>query len=140
MERKRGERRERKRERGLDSFARSFLFISPSLIRAILQHYAANDQKLKRFVPLIQSSPVYPVVRDSTGKIASLPPVINGAASAVSTATRDLFIECTGTDLRKCRTVLATVVAMFAEYAAVPFQAEPVDVVDATGETHSECE
>ena len=102
------------------------------------QHYAANDLKLKRFVPLIPSSPVYPVVRDSAGVVASLPPVINGAASAVSLATTDLFIECTGTDLRKCRTVLATVVAMFSEYAAVPFQAEPVDVVDALGETHSE--
>ena len=104
----------------------------------LFQHYAAHDLKLKRFVPLIQSSPVYPVVRDSTGKVASMPPIINGAASAVTVDTRDLFIECTGTDLRKCRTVLATVVAMFAEYAAVPFQAEPVDVVDALGETHSE--
>jgi phenylalanyl-tRNA synthetase beta chain len=30
-----------------------------------LQHYLANDQKLKKFVPIIHSSLVYPVIYDS---------------------------------------------------------------------------
>ena len=103
----------------------------------LLAHYAAHDLKLKRYVPLIQGSVVVPVVLDADRRVLSLPPVINGAASAISLATTDVLIECTGTDLAKARTVLATVVAMFCEHAAVPFQAEPVDVVDALGQTHS---
>lgn len=30
-----------------------------------LQHYLANDQKLKKFVPIIQNSLVYPVIYDA---------------------------------------------------------------------------
>lgn len=54
----------------------------------------------------------------------------------VTLATRDIFIECTATDLGKARTVLATVCAMFCEHAAVPFEVEPVEVVDALGVRH----
>ena len=100
---------------------------------ALLAHYAANDLKLKRFVPLLAGAIVVPVVLDANREVASLPPVINGARSALTVSTRDIFIECTGTDLRKCRTVLATVVAALAEHCATPFEAEPVDVVDAFG-------
>ena len=60
-----------------------------------------------------------------------------GAGRAqVTLATRDIFIECTATDLGKARTVLATVCTMFCEHAAVPFEVEPVEVVDALGERH----
>ena len=42
-----------------------------------------NDQKLKKFVPLILDSIVYPVVLDANRTVLSLPPIINGAHSAV---------------------------------------------------------
>lgn len=38
----------------------------------------------------------------------SLPPIINGAHSAISLETRDVFIECTATDLTKAKVVLNT--------------------------------
>lgn len=41
----------------------------------------------------------------------------------ISLSTRNVFIECTGTDLTKAHVVLNTVVAMFSEYAAAPFTA-----------------
>jgi hypothetical protein len=50
------------------------------------QHYLANDQKLKRFVPLIKDSLVYPAIYDADRTLLSLPPIINGAATAVSEA------------------------------------------------------
>ncbi len=56
----------------------------------------------------------------------------------ISLATRDVFIECTATDLTKARIVLNTVCTMFSEYCAVPFEVEPVEVVDAFGATHGE--
>lgn len=51
-----------------------------------LQHYLASDQKLKRFVPLIKDSLVYPAIYDADRTLLSLPPIINGAATAVSEA------------------------------------------------------
>ncbi|KAL4427309.1 hypothetical protein ABPG77_003218 [Micractinium sp. CCAP 211/92] len=104
--------------------------------RDLLQHYLANDQKLKKFVPIIQSSLVYPVIYDSDRRVLSLPPIINGQHSAISLDTRDVFIECTATDLTKAKIVLNTVVAMFSEYCERPFEVEPVEVVDALGNTH----
>lgn len=51
----------------------------------LMEHYLANDQKLKRFVPLIKDSLVYPAIYDADRTLLSLPPIINGAATAVST-------------------------------------------------------
>ena len=48
-----------------------------------VQHYADNDLKLRRFVPIIQRSLVYPVILDARRTVLSLPPIINGAHSAV---------------------------------------------------------
>ncbi|KAI7840445.1 hypothetical protein COHA_005871 [Chlorella ohadii] len=104
--------------------------------RDLMQHYLANDQKLKKFVPIIQNSLVYPVIYDANRTVLSLPPIINGAHSAISLDTQDVFIECTATDLTKAKVVLNTVVAMFSQYCERPFEVEPVEVVDAFGNTH----
>ena len=101
----------------------------------LLEHYAAHDLKLRRYVPLIGDSVVAPVVLDATRAVASLPPIINSAASAITLSTRDVFIECTATDAAKARVVLNTVVAAFCEYCDTPLCVEPVDVTDALGRT-----
>ena len=101
--------------------------------RELLEHYAANDLKLRKYVPIIQSSLVYPVILDSERTVLSLPPVINGSKSAISLETRDVLIECTATDLTKAKVVLNTMCAMYSEYCEVPFEIEPVEVVDASG-------
>lgn len=103
--------------------------------KELLEYYAANDQKLKKYVPIIQKSLVYPVVLDATRTVLSLPPVINGAHSAISPSTKDIFIECTATDFTKAKIVLNTICSMFSEYCQKPFEIEPVQVVDALGAT-----
>ena len=145
------------------------------------QHYEAHDLKLRRFVPIIRDSVVYPVILDSRRTVCSLPPIINAAMPAVcrdpgsvlgrgsprhsqcptakmsavsshaqqrlthafrtillmlvqiTLETRDVFIECTATDLAKAHIVLNTVTTMFSEYCSAPFEVEPVEVVDALG-------
>ena len=101
--------------------------------KELLEYYAGNDLKLRKYVPIIQSSLVYPVILDSERTVLSLPPVINGSKSAISLETRDVFIECTATDLTKAKVVLNTMCAMYSEYCEVPFEIEPVEVVDANG-------
>lgn len=102
--------------------------------KELMEHYLANDAKLKKYVPLIKDSLVYPVLFDANRTVLSLPPIINGAASAISLATRDVFVECTATDHTKACIVLNTVVCMFSQYTSQPFVVEPVEVRDAFGE------
>ena len=101
--------------------------------RELLEYYKENDLKLRKYVGIIQDSLVYPVILDANRTVLSLPPVINGSRSAISLETRDVFIECTATDLTKAKVVLNTMCAMYAEYCEVPFEIEPVEVVDARG-------
>jgi|UniRef100_A0ACD5XND2 phenylalanyl-tRNA synthetase beta chain len=92
-----------------------------------------SDMKLKKFLHIIENSPVYPVIYDSNRTVLSLPPIINGAHSAITLKTRNVFIECTATDLTKANIVLNTMVAMFSEYCENKFEVEPVEVVSYDG-------
>eukprot|EP00928_Gymnodinium_smaydae_P078657 TRINITY_DN62763_c0_g1_i1.p2 TRINITY_DN62763_c0_g1~~TRINITY_DN62763_c0_g1_i1.p2 ORF type:complete len:631 (+),score=187.25 TRINITY_DN62763_c0_g1_i1:105-1997(+) len=89
----------------------------------------STHQQLKAYLPIIRDSPVYPVIYDSKRIVLSLPPIINGEHSKIRLETKDVFIECTATDLTKANIVLNTMVAMFAEYCSTPFSVEPVEVV-----------
>ena len=100
--------------------------------RELMEHYK-SDQKLKHFLHIIEDSVVFPVIYDANRTVLSLPPIINGAHSAITLDTTDVFIECTATDLNKAKIVLNTVVTMFSQYSATEFAVEPVDVVDALG-------
>ena len=84
---------------------------------------------LKNYVDIIRSSPVYPVIYDSKRRVLSLPPIINGNHSKISEATRNVFIECTATDLTKARITLGVICAAFAKYCARPYEVEVVNVV-----------
>jgi hypothetical protein len=54
----------------------------------------------------------------------------------ISLETKDVLIECTATDLTKAKVVLNTVACMFSQYCKVPFEVEPVEVIDSFGESH----
>ena len=99
----------------------------------LMEHYK-SDQKLKHFLHIIDGSVVFPVIYDAERTVLSLPPIINGAHSAISLDTTDVFIECTATDLNKAKIVLNTGVTMFSEYSANKFAVEPVDVVSSSGD------
>jgi len=105
----------------------------------LLNHYETDPtcKHLKPYVPIIKDSPLYPVVLDSKQTVLSLPPIINGDHSKITLNTKNVFIECTATDLTKANIVLDTVVTMFSEYAQKPFTVEPVrvDYKDDSGKT-----
>ena len=58
----------------------------------------------------------------------SLPPIINGDHSKITLDTKNVFIECTATDLHKAEIVLDTMVTMFSQYCEPKFQIEAVQV------------
>nr|CAG8517026.1 5482_t:CDS:10 [Entrophospora candida] len=102
-----------------------------------LMQFYENDKHLGKFLHIIKDSPVYPVIYDSNRIVCSLPPIINGEHSKLTLATKNVFIECTATDLSKAKIVLNTVVTMFSEYCEQPFTVEPVEVLYPDGTCHT---
>ena len=100
-----------------------------------VQFYEA-DRKLSKFLHIIRDKPRFPLVVDSNNNVLSLPPIINSEHSKIKLTTRNVFVECTATDLTKANVVLNTVITMFSQYCAKPFTAEAVEVVYADGKKH----
>ena len=90
---------------------------------------------MKQYLPIIKDSPVYPVIYDSNGVVLSMPPIINGDHSKITLNTKNVFIECTGTDLTKTKVVLDTLVTMFSVYSSEPFSIEAGEVIQSDGTT-----
>eukprot|EP00271_Cylindrocystis_brebissonii_P019754 TRINITY_DN619_c0_g2_i1.p1 TRINITY_DN619_c0_g2~~TRINITY_DN619_c0_g2_i1.p1 ORF type:complete len:638 (+),score=131.05 TRINITY_DN619_c0_g2_i1:205-2118(+) len=100
---------------------------------AELMEFYKSDNKLKRFLSIINDSPIFPVIYDKHRRVLSLPPIINSAHSAISLETRNVFIECTAVDLTKAHIVLNTMVTMFSEYCTNKFEVEPVEIESSDG-------
>ncbi|XP_075717537.1 phenylalanine--tRNA ligase beta subunit [Rhinoderma darwinii] len=88
-----------------------------------------TDSHLKHFLHIIEDKPVYPVIYDSNGVLLSMPPIINGDHTKITLNTRNVFIECTATDLTKAKIVLDIMVTMFSEYCKEPFTVEAAEVI-----------
>ncbi|XP_073144388.1 phenylalanine--tRNA ligase beta subunit, cytoplasmic-like isoform X3 [Henckelia pumila] len=102
-----------------------------------LMEFYKSDMKLKKFLHIIENSPVFPVIYDHSRTVLSLPPIINGAQSAISLETKNVFIECTATDLTKANIVLNTMVTMFSVYCERKFEVEPVEVIYPDGKSYT---
>ncbi|KAL4383902.1 hypothetical protein GQ457_15G001010 [Hibiscus cannabinus] len=98
-----------------------------------LMEFYKSDLKLKKFLHIIENSSVFPVIYDRNRTVLSLPPIINGAHSAITLKTKNVFIECTATDLTKAKIVLNTMVTTFSTYCKRKFEVEPVEVISFDG-------
>ncbi|XP_034938881.1 phenylalanine--tRNA ligase beta subunit [Chelonus insularis] len=94
----------------------------------VMELYAHHAQ-LKQYLPIIKDSPYFPVVYDSKGTVLSLPPIINGNHSKITLNTKNIFIECTATDLTKAKIVIDTIVCAFSQYCKDQFTVEPVEII-----------
>ncbi|KAC9800217.1 hypothetical protein E3N88_45234 [Mikania micrantha] len=103
-----------------------------------LMEFYKSDLKLKKFLHIIEDSPVFPVIYDRNRTVLSLPPIINGAHSAISLQTKNVFIECTATDLTKAKMFFEHngQVTMFSVYCERKFEVEPVEVTYPDGKSY----
>uniref|UniRef100_A0A8D3D8D8 Phenylalanine--tRNA ligase beta subunit n=1 Tax=Scophthalmus maximus TaxID=52904 RepID=A0A8D3D8D8_SCOMX len=80
-----------------------------------------TDSHLRHYLHIIEDKPVYPVIYDSNGVVLSMPPIINGEHSKISLKTKNVFVECTATDVTKAKIVLDMMVTMFSESICLCF-------------------
>ena len=88
-----------------------------------------KDRHLSRYLHIIRDSPVYPVIYDANRVVCSLPPIINGTHSKITTQTKNVFIEITATDRTKVEVVCNILVSMFSQYTTEKFTVEPIKIV-----------
>lgn len=91
----------------------------------IMEHHP-KGQEFRHLLP----DGKYPVFLDGKGEVLSLPPVINAQKTAVSTRTRDVLVDVTGTDLPSVKATIALLATAFAERGGT---IEGVTVHDASG-------
>ena len=94
-----------------------------------LMQFYKNDKNLGKYLPIIEGSPVYPVILDANRNVCSLPPIINSDLSKITLDTKNVFLDVTGTDRTKVEIVVNTLVAMFSRYCETPFTIEPVEII-----------
>ena len=75
----------------------------------------ADTPEGRAYGATLEGARFYPVIADSVGTVLSFPPIINGAKTKVTTKTRRVFIDVTGSDSKTCDDVLAVVATTFAE-------------------------
>lgn len=74
----------------------------------------AKHEKGVAYAHLLKDAPAAPLITDAKGQVLSMPPIINGRLTTVTTSSRDLFLDVTGTDrvaVKKALNLLATSLA-----------------------------
>lgn len=73
-----------------------------------------KNEKGQAYAHLLEGHERVPIILDTDGGVVSLPPIINAVRTAVTTSTRDLFLDVTGTDawaVERTLNILATSLA-----------------------------
>ena len=73
---------------------------------------------------ILEGAKEYPMIVDAKGMVLSMPPIINGDYTRIDEATRDLFIDITGTDLKAITETLNIICTTFADRGAEIYAVE----------------
>ncbi len=80
-----------------------------------LEEILEDHEKGQAYADLVTSHDRWPVIVDDNEQVLSFPPIINSRKTEVTTASRDLFIDVTGTDLESLQYALNVIVTALAE-------------------------
>ena len=78
-----------------------------------------KHEKGKDYKQLLDGKELYPIILDANNDVLSFPPIINGRLTTVTTETKNLFIDVTGTDQNTISGVLNIVCSSIAERGGV---------------------
>jgi len=77
-----------------------------------------EHEKGKAYAFVLEGKKRYPMIVDKEGTVLSFPPIINGITTAVTEDTKDIFVDCTGTDLNAVKAAVNIVTTALAERGA----------------------
>jgi len=74
-----------------------------------------KHEKGRAYADILEGKERYPIILDSKGEVLSFPPIINGALTALTEETRNIFIDVTGTDKQAVNFALNIIATSLAE-------------------------
>ena len=80
-----------------------------------LEEILQKHEKGTAYAHLLKGFSKYPIITDKNGNVLSFPPIINGALTAVTTDTKNLFIDVTGNDRKTVKGALDIIATAMAE-------------------------
>jgi len=83
-----------------------------------LEEILKKHEKGTEYSHILADKKKYPVILDANNEVLSFPPIINGALTAVTTETKNIFIDVTGTDLKMVNGALIIIATALAERGA----------------------
>eukprot|EP01114_Cavostelium_apophysatum_P024065 TRINITY_DN9291_c0_g1_i1.p1 TRINITY_DN9291_c0_g1~~TRINITY_DN9291_c0_g1_i1.p1 ORF type:complete len:488 (-),score=130.37 TRINITY_DN9291_c0_g1_i1:4-1467(-) len=76
----------------------------------------SGDATMSKYLNLIKSEPLWPVLYDHDDEVLSLPPVINSRYSQISMKTRDILVECSSSQsLDNCKEAMNALLDRFSK-------------------------
>ncbi len=80
-----------------------------------LQEILENHKKGRKYAHIIEKFSKYPLLVDSKDNVLSMPPIINGELTKLTTDTKNVLVDVTGTDQKAVEHALNIITTSFAE-------------------------
>jgi len=92
----------------------SFIPLQGSMSMTLAEILKEHD-KGKAYAFVLEGKRRYPLIVDRNGEVLSFPPIINGITTAVTEDTKDILVDCTGTDLNAVKHAVNILTTALAE-------------------------
>jgi len=83
-----------------------------------MEEMLERHPKGRDYAHLVRDLPKFPLIVDARNRVLSFPPIINGELTRVTTETRNILLDTTGTDRRAVMTAVYIICAALAETGA----------------------
>ncbi|KLK89277.1 phenylalanine--tRNA ligase [Methanoculleus sediminis] len=78
----------------------------------------ADHPKGRDYAHLVENFDKFPLIVDAENRVLSFPPIINGELTRVTAATKNILLDCTGTDRKAVMTAVNIICTALAEAGA----------------------
>lgn len=83
-----------------------------------MEEILVDHPKGRDYAHLVENFPRFPLIVDADDRVLSFPPIINGELTRVTTATKNILLDCTGTDRKAVMTAVNIICTALAEAGA----------------------
>lgn len=83
-----------------------------------LDEILTDHPKGRDYARLVEGFARFPLIVDADDRVLSFPPIINGELTRVTTATKNILLDCTGTDQKAVMTAVNIICTALAEAGA----------------------
>ncbi len=92
-----------------------------------LEEILERHPKGMDYAHLVRDYAQFPLITDAKDNVLSFPPIINGELTKVTTATRNILLDCTGTDKKAVMTAVNNICTALADAGGATIESVEID-------------